>query len=197
MSKKSITCQDYILRTSIYLMKENGFILKKKKKTRSRRYSAKTMTDADYADYQALLTKYTRPSWIHGAEPEANTMTTWLLRECNKTKFMCFKQEGAIFTLSGKPLKSADHFIYHRSNISSTESDVSISIENEWSAIGRLSIIWKSDLSHEREQDFAKLCQYGCTTRTQMKGMEKRFDRIYTRVLRTVLDQSWEQQHTN
>ena len=43
---------DYVLRISIDKIKENGFKLTKK---RSRRYSAKTITDADYADDIALL----------------------------------------------------------------------------------------------------------------------------------------------
>ena len=41
-----IICLDYILRTSIDLMKENGFTLTK---VRSRRYPAQMITDADYA----------------------------------------------------------------------------------------------------------------------------------------------------
>ena len=47
-----ILSQDYILRTSIDLIKENGFTLK----ARSRRYPSETMIDADYADDLALLT---------------------------------------------------------------------------------------------------------------------------------------------
>ena len=47
-----IICLDYVLRTSINKIKENGFKLIKK---RSRRYPAKTITDADYADDIALL----------------------------------------------------------------------------------------------------------------------------------------------
>ena len=47
-----IICQDYVLRTSIDKIKENGFELTKK---RSRRYSAKTITDADYVDHIAIL----------------------------------------------------------------------------------------------------------------------------------------------
>ena len=41
-----IICLDYVLRTSIDKIRENGFELTKK---RSRRYPAKTITDADYA----------------------------------------------------------------------------------------------------------------------------------------------------
>ena len=38
---------DYVLRTSVDMMKDNGFKLAKE---RSRRYPAQTITDADYAD---------------------------------------------------------------------------------------------------------------------------------------------------
>ena len=47
-----ITCKDYVLRTSIDKIRENGFELTKK---RSRRYPTKTITDADYADNIAIL----------------------------------------------------------------------------------------------------------------------------------------------
>ena len=33
-----------------------------------------------------------------------------LYENVNKTEFMCFKQEGAISILSGKPLKLVDQF---------------------------------------------------------------------------------------
>ena len=47
-----VGCLDYVLRTSIDKIKENGFELTKK---RSRRYPATTITDADYADDIAIL----------------------------------------------------------------------------------------------------------------------------------------------
>ena len=47
-----IICLDYVLRTSIDKIRENGFQLTKR---RSKRYPAKTITDADYADDLALL----------------------------------------------------------------------------------------------------------------------------------------------
>ena len=47
-----IICLDYELRTSIDKIRENGFELTKK---RSRRYPAKTITDADYAGDIAIL----------------------------------------------------------------------------------------------------------------------------------------------
>ena len=47
-----IICLDYVLRTSIDKMKDSGFKLIKE---RSRRYSAHTISDADYTDDIALL----------------------------------------------------------------------------------------------------------------------------------------------
>ena len=47
-----IICLDYVLRTSIDKIRENGFELTKK---RSRKYPAKTITDADDADDIAIL----------------------------------------------------------------------------------------------------------------------------------------------
>ena len=47
-----IICLDYVVRTSIDKIKENGFELTKK---RSRRYPTKTNTDADYTDDIAIL----------------------------------------------------------------------------------------------------------------------------------------------
>ena len=47
-----IICLDYELRPSIDKIRENGFELTKK---RSRRYPAKTITDADYADDIVIL----------------------------------------------------------------------------------------------------------------------------------------------
>ena len=47
-----IICLDYVLRTLIDKIKENGFELTKK---RSRRYPSKTIADVDYTDDIAIL----------------------------------------------------------------------------------------------------------------------------------------------
>ena len=47
-----IICLDYVLRTSIDLMKDNGFKLTKEK---SSRYPAQTIMDTDYADDIVIL----------------------------------------------------------------------------------------------------------------------------------------------
>ena len=62
-----IICLDYVLRTSIDKMKDNGFKLTKE---RSRRYPTKTIMDADYAEDIPLLanTPTQAESLLHSLE---------------------------------------------------------------------------------------------------------------------------------
>ena len=69
----------------------------------------------------------------------------------NTTEYMCFKQ-GANSTLNGRPLKLVDLFTYLSSNISLTESVVNIHLLKVWTAIDRLTITWKSDLSDKKSR---------------------------------------------
>ena len=106
----------------------------------------------------------------------------------NKMKNMCFNLEGAISTLNGHPLKLVEKFTYLSSNISSIESDVNMHLVKMWSAIGRLSIIWKFDLSNKIKEDFfheviVSITLDRCTTWTLSKHMEKKLDGNCTRMI--------------
>ena len=63
-----IICLDNVLRTSIDNIWENGFVLTKK---RSRRYPAKTITDANYTDDIALLANTPNKAETHSLERAA------------------------------------------------------------------------------------------------------------------------------
>ena len=70
-----------------------------------------------------------------------------------------------------------------------------------WTAINRLSIIWKSDLTDKMKRSFfqaavTSILLYGCTTWTQTKRLEKKLDGNYTRMLRAILNRSWRQHST-
>ena len=93
-----IICLDYVLRTSIDNIRENGFELTKK---RSRRYPARTITDADYADDIALLanTPNQAETLLHSLERAAAGIGLHV--NARKTEFMCFNQKGDISTLDG------------------------------------------------------------------------------------------------
>ena len=60
-----------------------------------------------------------------------------------KTEYMCFKREEPISALNSGPLKLVDKFTYLGSYVTSTESYVNIHQWKSWTAINRLSIMWK------------------------------------------------------
>ena len=119
----------------------------------------------------------------------------------NKTEYMCYNQTGNIATLDGAPLKLVDKFTYLGSSVSSTEKDIDTRLAKAWTAIDRLSIIWKSDLTDKMKRSFfqaavVSILLYGCTTWTLTKRLERRLDGNYTRMLRAVLNKSWRQHPT-
>ena len=102
---------DYVLQMSIDLIKENGFTLKNQKQEADN--ILQNLIDSDVLVHLANTTVQAK-SLLHILEQTAvNT---------NKREFMCFKQEGAIFPLSGRPLK----FTHLSSNIPSHEQHVNI-----------------------------------------------------------------------
>ena len=103
--------------------------------------------------------------------------------------------------LDGTFLKVVDKFPYLGSSVSSTEKVIDTRLTEAWTAIDRLSIIWKSDLTDKIKRSFfqavvVSILLYGCTTWTQTKRLEKKLDTNYTRMLRATLNKSWRQHPT-
>ena len=112
-----IICLDYVLRTSMDKIQENGFKLTKE---RSRRYPAKTITDADYADDIALLANAPAQAETLLHSLEWASARIGLHVNAHKTEYMCFNQRGDIATLNGSSLKLVDEFTYLGSSVAST-----------------------------------------------------------------------------
>ena len=98
-------------------------------------------------------------------------------------------------------LKLVDKFTYLGSSVSSTEKDIDTRLTKAWTAIDRLSIIWKSDLTDKMKRSFFQaavvlILLYGCTTWTLTKRLEKKLDGNYTRMLSAILNKSWRQHPT-
>ena len=94
-----------------------------------------------------------------------------------------------------------DKFTYLGSSVESTEKDIETRLTKAWTAINRLSIIWKSDLTDKMKRSFfqaavTSILLYGCTTWTLTKRLEKKVDCTYTRMLRAILNKSWRQHPT-
>ena len=102
-----IICLDYVLRSSIDKMKDNGFKLTKEK---SRRYPAQTITDADYIDDIVLLANTPTQAEILLHSLERTAAGIGLHVNTDKTEHMCFNQRGDIFILNSSSLKLVDKF---------------------------------------------------------------------------------------
>ena len=86
---------------------------------------------------------------------------------------MCYNQTGEISTRDGTPLKLVDKFTYLGRSVSSTEKDIDTRLTKAWTAIDRLSTIWKSDLTDQMKRSFfqaAVECYEQYPTRQQLYG---------------------------
>ena len=114
---------------------------------------------------------------------------------------MSYNQTGDISTLDGTPLKLVDKFTYIGSSVESNEKDTDTRLTKAWTAIDRLSIIWKSDLTDKMKRSFfqaavVSILLYRCTSWTLTKRLEKKLDGSYTRMLGAILNKSWRQHPT-
>ena len=144
---------------------------------------------------------------MHPSNPDSD----WFLSENFASKYapplrtwvilLFFLQTGDISTLDGTSLKLVNKFTYLGSSISSTEKDINTRLTKAWTAIDRLSIIWKSDLTDKMKRSFfqaavVSILLYGCTTWTLIKRLKKKLDSNYTRMLKAILNKPWRQHPT-
>ena len=127
-------------------------------------------------------------------------MTTKLFRT-QWLKLIIIKSKLDISTLDGTSLKLVDKFTYRGSSVSSTEKDIDTWLTKAWTAIDKLSVIWKSDPTDKMKRSFfqaavVSILLYGCTTGTLTKRLEKKLDGNYTRMLRAILNKSCRQHPT-
>ena len=160
-------------------------------------YPGKTITDADYADDIVLLvnTPNQAETLLHSLERAVAVIGLHV--NAHKTEYMCFNQACDISTLVRTSLKLVEKLTYLGSSISSTEKDIDTRLTKAWTAIDRLSIIWKSDLTDKMKRSFfqaavVSILLYGCTT----KRLKKKLDGNYTRMLRAILNNSRRQHPT-
>ena len=96
-------------------------------------------------------------------------------------------------------VRTCRKYIYHGSNILSTESDFNVHIRKAWTTIDRLKTMWTSDHSNRIKRGFFQALSlsvllHGCTIWLLMKCLEKKLDKIYTWMLRSVLNK-FKKQH--
>ena len=162
-------------------------------KEKRQKIPSKTNTDADYADDIALLanTPNQAETLLHSLERAATGIGLHV--NAHKTEYMCINQAGDISTLDRISLKLVDKFTYLGSSVSSTEKDIDTRLTKAWTAIDKLSVIWKSDLTDKMKRSFfqaafVSILLYGCTTWTLTRRLEKKLDGNYTKMLRAILN---------
>ena len=173
-------------------------------KEKKQKVRAKTITDADYADDIAILANTPNQAETLRHSLERVAAGIGLHVNAHKTEYMCSNQTGDISILDGSSLKLVDKFTYKFTTVqmlSSTEKDINTWLTKAWTAIDRLSIIWKSDLSDKMKGSFfqaaiVSILLYGCTTWTLTKRLEKKLDGNYSRMLGAILNKSWRQNPT-
>ena len=149
-----------------------------------------------------IIWNYFRDSFfffqIHLPKPNPCCIVRSSHVNADKMEYMCFNQKGDFSTLNGSSLKLVDKFTYLDSSVLFTENYINKHLSKARTAIDRLSIIWKSDLSDKiKHNSFSaavmSIILYGCTTWTLTKRLEKKLDGNCTRMLQTILNKSWKQ----
>ena len=74
-------------------------------------------------------------------------------------------------------------------------TDIDTRLTKAWTAINRLLVVWKSDLTDKMRRSFFQavivlILLYGCTSWTLTKQLKKKLDDNYTRMLQAILNKS-------
>ena len=103
---------------------------------------------------------------------------------------MCYNQTGDISTLEGTPLKLADKFTYLGSSVESTEKDIETRLTKAWTAINH----------HHHHHHIVLAARISLTLSRHSSlsfiALGRSSDGNYTRMLRAILNKSWQQHPT-
>ena len=198
-----IVALDYALRSAIDGREEElGFTLKKRA---SRRVAAKMVTDFDFADDISLLSDTVEQACTLLLAVEQECIRIGLGLNAKKTKVMPINikaEDVTVKTLDGTQLEVVDDFKYLGSWVASTERDIRIRRAQAWSALHKMKKIWKSGLPTQLKRRLfvatvESVLLYGSEAWTLTVQQERRFDGVYTRMLRMALNVSWEDHMRN
>ena len=154
-------------------------------------YYAKTITDSDNDDDIVFLANALTQVKTLLPSLERAAVGIVLYVNVHKTEYMCFNQTGDISTQCRSSLKLLDKFTYLGRSVSSTEKDIDTRLTKAWTAIDKLSVIWKSDLTDKMKRSFfqavvVSILLYRCSTWMLTKRIEIKLDGNYTRMLRAI-----------
>ena len=193
---------DYILRVSVDTKSEEGVQLSPKLGTR---HQAKHLTDTDFADDIALISRSIQgvQKLLSALEYASNCVGLYLNELKTEHLHKSFTNQPIVDvkTLNNSSLRRVDDYKYLGSFISSSEKDFQIRKGLAWAACNKLHAIWSSKLTDKiKLLTFHTIIEpillYGSETWTMSKLQEKRLDGTYTRLLMRVKSLSWKNHPT-
>ena len=133
--------------------------------------------------------------------PRTSRRRHWPPCQCTQNRIYMLWSNRWYFHAKRNLSETSSKFTYLGSSVSSTEKDIDTQLTKAWTAVDRLSIIGKSDLTDKMKRSFfqvvvVSILLYGCTTWTLTKRLEKKLDGNYTRMLRAIVNKSWQQHPT-
>ena len=193
---------DYILRVSVDTKSEDGVQLFPKLSTR---HPAKHLTDTDFADDIALISRSIQgvQKLLSALEYASNCIGLYLneLKTEHMHKSFSHVPVLDVKTLKNSILRKVEDYKYLGSFISSSQKDFQVRKGLAWAACNKLHSIWSSKLSNRiKLLSFQTIIQpillYGSETWTLSRLLEKRLDGTYTRLLMRVKNLSWKDHPT-
>ena len=193
---------DYVMRQALNDRVEDlGFYLDRK---RSRRHQPIIITDTDFADDIALISKEIEQAQEMLTRVEHEASKVGLHLNAKKTELMKFNLPGSagVHASDGSLIKETENFKYLGGWLGSSKKDFEIRKALAWSACNKLTLIWKSNVSRKiKERLFVATVEsillYGAETWTIDKTFRKRLDGCYTRMLRVAFNVSWKDKIKN
>ena len=193
---------DYVMRQALNgKVEELGFYLDRK---RSRRHHPTIITDTDFADDIALISKEIAQAQEMLARVEKEAGKVGLHLNAKKTEVMKFNLPDSvgIHASNGSLIKETGNFRYLGGWLENSKKDFETRKALAWSACNKLSKIWKSKVNRKiKERLFVVTVEYvllyGAETWTIDKTFTKRLDGCYTRMLRVAFNVSWKEKIKN
>ncbi|KAI8514433.1 hypothetical protein Bbelb_070240 [Branchiostoma belcheri] len=196
-----ILALDYALRCAIEGREEQlDFTLKRRA---SRRVPAKMVTDFDFADDLALISKTAERARALLAEVERHCRKIGLQLNAKKTKVMAFNStDDTVAALNGTQLEVVKDFRYLGGWIATTSHDIKVRRALAWSALHNMRRVWDSNMDSKlKRRLFVSTVEcvllYGLETWTLTVQDERSLDGMCTGMLSRVLNVSREDHVTN
>ena len=194
---------DYALRGAIDGCEEQlGFTISPK---RSKRQSAVTLTDLDFADDIALLSDKIEQAQIILSRVQRECQKVGLALNAKKTKYITYNidTEGSTLkTNDGTELEKVEDFKYLGSWVDSTDKDIKIRKAQAWQALNKMNCMWNSNMKKEIKVRFfvaaiESILLYGCASWTVTPKIECMLNGTYTKMLRKATNVKWWECRTN